>query len=73
MDGLNIDGVKFTGFANKTSNVQKTNNSEPLFKTNTVNDSGFYPGLSFSPEARMEAEMAKSPFINSLNELFGLN
>lgn len=71
MFGLEINGVRATGYTNKTSNVPKTDNSKPLFATNLNND-GFYPNLKFSPEARIEAEMNNSPFMKSLNELFGI-
>lgn len=73
MDGLNIDGVKFTGYTNSTSKSSKSESSTPLFNVKGADNSGFYPSLNFSPEARMAAEMDKSPFMQGLNELFGIS
>lgn len=73
MDGMNIDGVKFTGYVNKTSHVRKTEKSTSVFSTKIADNDGFYSGLKFSPEARMAAEMEKSPFMKNLNELFGIS
>ncbi len=74
MDGfeINFSSIKATGYTNKTSNVQKTDKLAQVFSPKVADNSEFYPGLNFSPEARMAAEMEKSPFMQGLNELFGI-
>lgn len=79
MDGfeINLSGIKATGYTNNTSGARKADKLQgalPLVQTNAVKSDGLYEGmgLKFSPEARMAAEMEKSPFMNSLNELFGI-
>lgn len=73
MDGLNIDGVKFTGYTNGTPKILKSKSLTPLFNLKGADSSEIYPSLNFSPEARMAAEMEKSPFMQGLNELFGIS
>ena len=70
LDGIN--GLNFNAYIGKTKNVQKADASELIFKSNGVDKKGFYPELNFSPEAKMEAAMKRSPFMQGLNELFGI-
>ena len=75
MHGFDINGVNNvtgTGYTRSTSNVGKTNEIGTIKLTTTPKEESFYPGLNLSYEARMEAEMNKSPFINDLNKLFGI-
>lgn len=72
MDGLFINGVKATGYTNSTSSVHKAENSTPMFATKAADDGGFYPGLSLSKEARMEAFLTGDPKMLILNEMLGL-
>ena len=71
LDGIN--GLNLNTNIRKPTSIQKTNGLEPLFNLNGVDNKGFYPGLNFSPEAKMQAEMNKSSFMQNLNELFGIN
>ena len=70
LDGIN--GLNFNAYIGKTKNVQKADASGLIFKSNGVDKKGFYPELNFSPEAKMEAAMKSSPFMQGLNELFGI-
>lgn len=77
MYGFDINGVNQamgTGYTSKPSNVGKTDKMNFIdFNTNPTNNESFYPGLTLNYEARMQAEMEKSPFMQGLNELFGIN
>lgn len=70
LDGIN--GLNLSTYIGKTKNIQKTDASELIFKSSGVDNKGFYPELNFSPEAKMEAAMKKSPFMQGLNGLFGI-
>lgn len=82
MDGMNIDGVRFTGFVNnKNTSVQnavKTTGIIPLGHTNAVKSDGLYEGmgLKLSPEAATTARMEKffndDPRIPILEEICGI-
>lgn len=54
-----------------TSGVHKAD-STPMFATKAADDGGFYPGLSLSKEARMEAFLTGNPMMLILNDLQGI-
>lgn len=78
MDGMNIDGVRFTGFVNnKNTSVQNADKRGiiPLGHTNAVKSDGLYEGmgLKLSPEAATTARMKEffenDPRIQLLNKI----
>ena len=75
MYGFEVNGVNSvtgTGYTRPTSNVDKTNEIGTIKLTTTPKEKGFYPDLTLNYETRMQNEMENSPFMQGLNELFGI-
>ena len=76
MYGFDIYGVNQangTSYTSETPNVGETDKMGFIdFKITPPKKESFYPGLTLNYETRMQNEMENSPFMQGLNELFGI-